>query len=60
MPRLRGTADDFDKIKNCFSAIEEAQKNDDLELEIQSVALFYLAVIEASRNVVFFTFSAWY
>lgn len=50
---LRGTADDFDKIKRCFVAIEDAQKNDDLELEIQSVALFYLAVIEASRNVVF-------
>lgn len=50
---LRGTADDLDKIKRCFVAIEDAQKNDDLELEIQSVALFYLAVIEASRNVVF-------
>ena len=50
---LRGTADDFNKIKNCFVAIEEAQKNGDLELEIQSVALFYQSVIEASRNVVF-------
>ncbi|WP_022939941.1 pyruvate dehydrogenase complex transcriptional repressor PdhR [Psychromonas hadalis] len=50
---LRGTADDLDEIKRCFVAIEDAQKQDDLELEIQSVALFYLAVIEASRNVVF-------
>jgi GntR family transcriptional repressor for pyruvate dehydrogenase complex len=50
---LRGTADDFDKIKICFAAIEEAQRNNNLDLEIQSVALFYLAVIEASRNVVF-------
>tara|TARA_R110001583_G_scaffold10698_4_gene49078 strand:+ start:12435 stop:13184 length:750 start_codon:yes stop_codon:yes gene_type:complete len=50
---LRGTAEDFDKIKACFEAIEIAQKDNNLELEIQSVALFYLAVIEASRNVVF-------
>lgn len=50
---LRGTSDDFDKIKACFEAIENAQRDNNLDLEIQSVALFYLAVIEASRNVVF-------
>jgi len=50
---LRGSAEDFDKIKKCFKAIEDAHENDDLELEIQSVALFYLSVIEASHNVVF-------
>ncbi len=38
-----------------FSAYYAALRGtaDDLELDIQSVALFYLAVIEASRNVVF-------
>lgn len=50
---LRGTSDDFDKIKSCFDAIENAQQENNLDLEIQSVALFYLSVIEASRNVVF-------
>ncbi len=50
---LRGTADDFNNIKSCFDAIENAQEKGDLELEIHNVALFYLAVIEASRNVVF-------
>jgi GntR family transcriptional repressor for pyruvate dehydrogenase complex len=50
---LRGTSDDFEKIKVCFAAIEEAQRDNNLDREIQSVALFYLAVIEASRNVVF-------
>ncbi|WP_019614399.1 pyruvate dehydrogenase complex transcriptional repressor PdhR [Psychromonas ossibalaenae] len=50
---LRGTAEDFCAIKNSFEAIEKAQQADDLELEIQNVALFYLSVIEASHNVVF-------
>jgi len=50
---LRGTAEDFDKIKSCYAAIERAQKKQDLQCEIQNVALFYLAVIDASHNVVF-------
>ena len=50
---MRGTSDDFDKIKSCFNAIEYSQQEGDLELEIQCVSLFYLAVIEASHNVVF-------
>ncbi|WP_354624614.1 pyruvate dehydrogenase complex transcriptional repressor PdhR [Psychromonas sp. MME2] len=50
---LRGNADDFIRIKESFSAINHAKKKRDLDLEIESVALFYLAVIEASHNVVF-------
>ncbi len=50
---LRGSADDFIKIKHCFQAIEKAQKERNLALEIENVVLFYLAVIEASHNVVF-------
>ncbi|AGH80582.1 transcriptional regulator [Psychromonas sp. CNPT3] len=50
---LRGNVDDLSKIKTCFDAIESAQKNNDLELEIQQITLFHMAVIEASHNVVF-------
>jgi len=50
---LRGTADDFEKIKGCYRAIEAAQQDNNLEREIQNVALFYLSVVEASHNVVF-------
>jgi GntR family transcriptional repressor for pyruvate dehydrogenase complex len=50
---LRGTADDFDKISKCFSAIEKAQQEDNVELEISYLSGFYLTVIEASHNVVF-------
>jgi GntR family transcriptional repressor for pyruvate dehydrogenase complex len=50
---LRGNAKDFRMIKESFDAIEEAQQANNIELEIQNVALFYLSVIEASHNVVF-------
>lgn len=50
---LRGSSDDFKKIKHCFAEIEKAQKENNLELEINCVALFYMSVIEASHNVVF-------
>ena len=50
---LRGSAEDFSVIKNSFDAIKKAQQVNDLELEIQSVAVFYLSVIKASHNVVF-------
>jgi len=50
---LRGTADDFEKIKSCFGAIEKAQHDGNIELEISYVAAFYLTIIEASHNVVF-------
>ena len=50
---LRGTSEDLNKIQTSFAAIDMAHKTDDVELEIESVAAFYLAVIEASHNVVF-------
>lgn len=50
---LRGRADDYKKIKSCFDAIGVAQRNKNVVLEIENVALFYLSVIEASHNVVF-------
>lgn len=49
---LRGTAEDFNHIKTSFAEIDAANKAGDLEAEIESVAKFYLAVIEASHNVV--------
>ncbi|MEH6452490.1 MAG: pyruvate dehydrogenase complex transcriptional repressor PdhR [Psychromonas sp.] len=50
---LRGTAEDYNKISLCFSAIEKAQSEDNIELEISNLAAFYLTVMEASHNVVF-------
>jgi len=50
---LRGTAEDFKKIKNAFAAIAAARQAGNIALEIENVALFYLSVIEASHNVVF-------
>lgn len=50
---LRGTSEDLKLIQTSFSAIESAHKAGNVELEIASVAKFYLAVIEASHNVVF-------
>ncbi|WP_094751657.1 pyruvate dehydrogenase complex transcriptional repressor PdhR [Psychromonas sp. CD1] len=50
---LRGSSEDLSKIKDCFDAIESAQKNNVLELEIRQVIRFHISVIEASHNVVF-------
>ena len=50
---LRGTSDDFEKIKTSCESIDAANKTGNIELEIESVVEFYLAVIEASHNVVF-------
>lgn len=50
---LRGSAEDLAKIQSCFTAIQEAQQQENVELEINNVALFYSAVVEASHNVVF-------
>lgn len=50
---LRGSREDLEKIKHCFADIELAKKDKNSELESSCVALFYLAVIEASHNVVF-------
>lgn len=50
---LRGSSEDLKKIKHCFADIELAKKDKNSELESRCVALFYLAVIEASHNVVF-------
>ena len=50
---LRGTSENFKKIEQTFNAIEAANKIGDIELEIKSVMQFYIAVIEASHNVVF-------
>lgn len=50
---LRGSHEDLEKIKHCFADIELAKKDKNSELESSCVALFYLAVIEASHNVVF-------
>lgn len=50
---LRGTPDDFKKIKASFVAIECANQAGNLESEITAVVGFYLAIIEASHNVVF-------
>lgn len=50
---LRGSAEDFKKIQSSFETIEVAQRDNNTALEAESVALFYLSVIEASHNAVF-------
>lgn len=50
---LRGTPENFICIENSFNAIDVAYKAGDIELEIESVMQFYVAIIEASHNAVF-------
>lgn len=49
---LRGTAADFAQIKKHYDAICAAQQLNDVEQEAKAVGSFYLAVAEASHNVV--------
>lgn len=49
---LRGTGADFEQIKRHYQAICAAQQLNDLEQEAKAVGNFYLAVAEASHNVV--------
>ena len=49
---LRGTAADFAQIKKHYDAICDAQQLVDLDAEAKAVGSFYLAVAEASHNVV--------
>ena len=49
---LRGTGADFERIEAKFDAILEPGIRDDIELEAKAVIGFYLAVVEASHNLV--------
>jgi GntR family transcriptional repressor for pyruvate dehydrogenase complex len=49
---LRGTANDFDQIKQRYDEICVAQQQQDLAAEAAAVGRFYLAVAESSHNVV--------
>lgn len=49
---LRGTETDFEQIRQTFSNIEQVQLNQDLEAEAKVVVAFYLAIVEASHNLV--------
>ena len=49
---LRGTAADFAQITAHYDAICQAQQLNDIDREAKAVGSFYLAVAEASHNVV--------
>ena len=49
---LRGTENDFQHIEKQFNAITDAQQQQDVQAEAQAVQQFYMAVAEASHNVV--------
>lgn len=49
---LRGTANDFNQIKQRYDEICVAQQQQDVSAEAAAVGRFYLAVAEASHNVV--------
>jgi len=49
---LRGTGSDFERIRQVQTAIEEAGQSGSLVAESAAVTQFYLAVAEASHNVV--------
>jgi GntR family transcriptional repressor for pyruvate dehydrogenase complex len=49
---LRGTETDFDLIRDKFDAILDPALAGDIQLEARAVIGFYLAVVEASHNLV--------
>lgn len=49
---LRGTDNDFNVIEEAHAAIDAAQKDSDVSAEAKAVQGFYLAIAEASHNVV--------
>lgn len=49
---LRGTEADFNRIRDKFDAILDPTINGNIELEAKAVIDFYLALVEASHNVV--------
>ncbi len=49
---LRGTETDYQQIKDSFADIEAAKKTGNLEQEAKEVVRFYIAVTEASHNLV--------
>ena len=48
---IRGTATDFAAIRQCQTAINDAQKAQDIELEADAIVELYKVVAEASHNV---------
>lgn len=49
---LRGTQADFDAISECHELISQARLDGNIAKEAQAITAFYLAVAEASHNVV--------
>lgn len=48
---IRGTATDFEAIRQCQSEIAQAQKEHDIEQEADAIVELYKVVAEASHNV---------
>jgi GntR family transcriptional repressor for pyruvate dehydrogenase complex len=48
---LRGTSSELDDIRHAFYAIEQLSDSDDLDRVAEAVVKFYLAVADASHNV---------
>jgi GntR family transcriptional repressor for pyruvate dehydrogenase complex len=48
---LRGTPSEFDDIRHAFLSIEQLADSDDLDLVAAAVVKFYLAIADASHNV---------
>lgn len=48
---LRGTPEEFEKIKQIYLDIEENSQLEDLDGQSQAVVQFYIAIAEASHNV---------
>ncbi|WP_127956617.1 pyruvate dehydrogenase complex transcriptional repressor PdhR [Serratia microhaemolytica] len=49
---LRGTDQDFSRIRDCHLQIANAQQNGDLDAEAEAVMQYQIAVTEAAHNVV--------
>ena len=49
---MRGTPADFEKIREKYEAIADAQIENDIRLEAEAVYEFYIAICEASHNMV--------
>lgn len=49
---LRGTEEDFQRIRECHALIEQASASDDREAESDAVMQYQVAVTEATHNVV--------
>lgn len=50
---LRGTEEDFQRIRECHTQIEQARASGDLVAESEAVMHYQVAVTEATHNVVF-------